>query len=72
MKKKINAKNNQAASTPLLAQRAVSSRADIKWLADTLLDIFDRMDYGDIVLYSADKDKKIVDKAIKLKAKYGC
>ena len=68
MKNKNSVKNIQTASKPC----DVSSRADIKWLTDTLLDIFDRMDYGDVVLYSTDKDKKIVDKAIRLKAKYGC
>ena len=63
---------NKKPSKRQSAIQLVSSRADIKWMLNTIDDIFDRMDYGNVSLYGTDKDKKIVDKAKKLRSKYGC
>lgn len=50
----------------------VSSRADIKFLCDTLGDIFDRFQISSSYFYGEDKDNKILTKISAIRKKHGC
>ncbi len=66
MEKNINKKWKQCTI------HSVSSRTDMKFLCDTLDDIFGRFQVSSSYFYGDDKDQKVLKRISDIRKKYGC